>query len=198
LLLDIFVQLYCDHSDKALEDVSGDFATIFATIYLSLEVGLKLVASGIKEAWPGRTGSRIVYLSYTLICAAAVVGMGYAKDLRTEDELKGKRVPLTKALFISKAADAGRLLMRDPKMALMLPTQFAFATMATFFSAFVSPKIVNIVLSNAAVGLFSSVYGAVAAVIAHGGGAFIERTGTHGEFGCMVYSGVWCIRRHVH
>jgi hypothetical protein len=65
------------------EKAAGKFASIFATIYLALEVSFKVAASGIKQAIPGQRGSEVMYLIFMVVGGVlSCVGMSRIDDLQ--------------------------------------------------------------------------------------------------------------------
>jgi hypothetical protein len=167
-------KLSAAETGEPLENVTGEFASLFATIFLSLELGSKLLAYGVKAALPEK-GSMVLYIAFTAVCLASVLGMYSAKDLRSSAEQE--KTPITQELILGKSIAAGRLLLTDSKMSLMVPTQLAFATIATFLGSFVTPFITNKAIGNSYVALFLGVIAGVAAITSFFAGRFIKSTG---------------------
>jgi hypothetical protein len=105
------------------------------------------------------------------------------------DELASDvKMPITSRMVVANALGAGRLLLRSTKMQLMMPTQFAFAFMAAFENAYVSPSITASVIGNASIGYFAGIVAGTAALIAFFAGVYIEHTGI--KWPMMLLGGV--------
>ena len=68
------------------------------------------------------------------------------------------------------------MLLSDPKMALLIPTQLAFAVVATFLNAYITPAVLGNVIGNAKIGYFLGIIAAVATVVSVAAGWFIRKT----------------------
>jgi hypothetical protein len=130
-------RLYSGATGKDLGIVTGELGSIFATIYLGLELVTKLLAGCVKLAFPGKAGSIVVYVSCTIVCVFSVFGMLATIDLRSAKQKEGTII--TFDLLTAKAIAAANLMVSDVRMPLMVPTQLAFSCVATFLGAYVTP-----------------------------------------------------------
>jgi hypothetical protein len=67
---------------------------------------------------------------------------------------RGTAAGVSAKLVYSKAAGAMRLLWHNKKMALVLPTQFAFSVVASFLGSWITPNVLTKVVGNEKIGLF--------------------------------------------
>ncbi|MDA9686868.1 hypothetical protein N9U05_00075 [bacterium] len=162
--------LYADAADIAPEQATGLMSTRFATIFLIFEVVMKTLGALIKS-FGGEEGTKVMY--GVLACCGLVSILGVSRVL----VLKKEKEEVTSAMVLNKAGAGIKLLSTDPKMALMLPYQFAFSLNAAFLNGFISPQVTATVLSNAAIGYFTGIVALVAAIVSYGAGKFIKRTG---------------------
>jgi hypothetical protein len=130
-------KLYASATGKDLPTVTGELGSHFATIFLSLELVFKLLAGFIKLGIPGKTGSLVVYIFFFIACVCSVFGMIACTDLRSAEERQPKAV--TADMITGKAIAAANLMVSDIRMPLMIPTQLAFAFVASFLGAYVTP-----------------------------------------------------------
>jgi len=188
-------KLYASATGKDLPTVTGELGSHFATIFLSLELVFKLLAGFIKLGIPGKTGSVVVYIFFFIACVCSVFGMIACTDLRSAEERQPKAV--TAEMITGKAIAAANLMVSDIRMPLMIPTQLAFAFVASFLGAYVTPDITGKALgadANAYIAFFLGQIALVAALVSYAGGKFISATGLQwpmmamgaGAFSCVV------------
>lgn len=122
------------------QKVTGSFASSFATIFLACEVSFKFVGSLIKQL-AGDSGTKIMYLVFTLICGMSVAGMTTIPEMRTDDDKKSDSEPTVVDAVCKKALSALRLLGTDFRMVLMLPFEFSFGLLGALLNGYISPHI---------------------------------------------------------
>merc|ERR1711968_201022 len=101
---------------------------MFATCYLGLEVGCKILAALLRQALG--VGTMLFFLS--VVAGVSFVGMLFVYPLKENDKITQK------TLSYYKVREGVQLLTKDPKMLLMLPTQMAFGFMAAFLNTYVA------------------------------------------------------------
>jgi MFS family permease len=94
-----------------------------------------------------------MFATSSVASALAALSMTRIADLGGEQqradtllcEARGQSVC---AMALHQVSAAARLLVRDPKMALMLPFEFSFGIMNAFMPSYVSPKVLELTLGN--------------------------------------------------
>jgi hypothetical protein len=119
------------------EEASGFFSSLFATLYLSFEVGLKLC--GILVARFGPSSSTFaIFAVYSVIAVVSTLLMATIRDMRSSEDL------LLKASLRTNCSNhlsaSLRLLLSNPKCYLMFPTNAAFGFSAAFIDAYVQGR----------------------------------------------------------
>jgi hypothetical protein len=146
-------QAYAAASDENVEAATGMFASMFATVYLILEVGVKLLGSAVKQAFPGDTGTEAMYLIFMLAGVISCIGMSRVDDLRSEAR-QHERKSLSCDLVFAQASGAFRLLISDARMGLLIPTQVAFAVVAAFLGSWITPQVLGKAIGNEMIGYY--------------------------------------------
>jgi hypothetical protein len=167
-------QAFANVSACSLERATGMLASKFATVYLVSEVGVKFLGSAIKQAVPGKAGSELMYLVFMVAGIISCVGMARIDDLRPSGQRV--RTKLSYDLLFAQSSGAFRLLWRNPKMGLLIPTQLAFAVVAAFLGAWITPQVLGKAIGNDVIGYFLGIIAAVAALTSFAAGHFIKHT----------------------
>lgn len=171
-----------EEEEEHRQKVTGSFASYFATIYLACEVSFKFIGSLIKQL-AGDSGTKIMYLVFTVICGMSVVGMTTIPELCTDDEKKSDSEPTVVATVCTKVLAALRLLATDFRMVLLLPFEFSFGLLGALLNGYISPHILaqkqnpSSPLPATYIGYFAGIVAGVACVVSKAGGEFINRTG---------------------
>merc|ERR1712072_867860 len=156
---------------KTPEEVTGTFASYFATCFLFCEISFKFIGAGIKLAIPHKP--MVMYLVFTLVGAVSVIGMPTIQSIKKEEETP----QITLKLVTDRSSLALKLLFSDPKMLLLLPFEFTFGFSASLLNGFVSPKVTKNVLGSADIGWVSGIIAGIACIVSALGGGFIKKTG---------------------
>lgn len=165
---------YAELAGITEEAATGQFSTYFATCFLVFEISFKFIGGGIKQA-AGEVGTKAMYAVFFGVGVCAVFGMTQITSI--EPPSTGEKKTITMALATQKAGAAMRLLCSNPKMALMLPFEFAFGLSAAFLNGYVSSQVTKNVFkwdkSGSLIGYFSGIVAVVACVVSIAGGRFI-------------------------
>jgi hypothetical protein len=134
--------------------VNSNFAGIFATAYLGLEMITKTLATILALVFPD-SATTIIFSVYTIIAVASVFVVAILYDL---DE--SGTWDFSTDTIVTNSMAAGKLVLEDPRLALMLPFQIAFG----FASSFVPYYIFGTVIADSS-SLGSTYVGLLSAVI---------------------------------
>jgi MFS family permease len=179
--------MYAVATGRPDTEITGYFASVFAAIFMFGDITVKLIASGLKETGPN--GTNLAYVVFCGLGVASVVGMTFVEDIKIQGASKRE---INSDLVLDKVSAALRLLFTNPKMLLMLPTQFTFGFLAAFLNSYVSSEIVNDVIGNSAIGYFAGIIGVSALIVSIVSGFFIKHTGLKWPmmlFGATIYLG---------
>jgi hypothetical protein len=185
-------KLYAAAKNQPLEKVSSMLGSTFAIIYLGSEMTADYLASLIKHFLPGTKGNKVVYGSYTIICAVSVFGMMLAQDVRPAPE-RGSVKSLSLNMVTQKAAAAANLLMNDLRMVLMVPTQLAFAFVSTFLTAYINSEITAQMIGHANLGLLLGEIAFIAGLTSFISERFITATGLLWPMMCLGAFAFACV-----
>lgn len=179
-------KLYSSAVGMPGEDVTSKFGGDFASVFLLLEVCLKLLSTSLIEA--AGVGWRVIFGLYTVVSIVPVVFLSGIADLDPKRRGYGAVVrsasegELAVAINNEGAGDARRrragcltdnkataslnLLLSDPKMKYLVPMPFLFGLSSAFSTSVINGEVVEDVLkddTSAFVGLLSAVTSLVAA-----------------------------------
>merc|ERR1712232_145318 len=117
-------------------------------VFLFFEITLRFVGGGIQQIGNGQ--KRAMYTVFFFIGLATVIGIRSIQNVAKES--KGE---ISRGIIFQKSTIALKLLSDDPKMALMLPTEFTFGLMAAFLNSYIGPKITKPIIGGAYISYFS-------------------------------------------
>ena len=146
-------KLYSDATGTSVEEVNATFAGIFATAYLGIEMIAKILATVIFVLEPSRA-SAIIFTIYTCLAVASCVVVNMLDDL-----LEKGTWDFSINTILSNAGSAARLVVEDPRLALMLPFQISFGFASSFVPYYIFGTVIgrSEELGSAYVGLLSSI-----------------------------------------
>lgn len=156
-------KLYSEATSIPAEKVNATFAGVFATSYLGLEMVTKVLATLI---WLGAPDSApyIVFSVYAVIAFVSCIVVATISDLDESGTYDFACETVT-----NNSIAAGRLVVEDPRLALVIPFQIAFGFCSSFVPYYVFGTIIgdSSSLGSTYVGLLSAVIvltGAVTAI----------------------------------
>lgn len=169
-------------------EATGKFSSYFATCFLFCEISFKFIGAAIKQT-AGPVGTKAMYICF--LCIGVVSAFAMTR-IRSIDENR-ERPEITAKLVTQKGAAAMKLLCSTPKMALMLPFEFAFGLSAAFLNGYISTNVTKNVFSEKQylIGYFAGIVAFVAMVVSFVGGKFIERTKLKSPLmilGCLAFA----------
>jgi hypothetical protein len=132
-------QDYATHSGQTTTSATSKLASIFAFIYLSLEVLLRAMSTALLQA--GLQWSTIFQV-YAFITALSAVLMAYVQQMNVAPQ--DSPLPNTTALY--KVTAAWQLLVNDSKMKYMIGLNAVFGFSASFLNSYVNGEVVRVVL----------------------------------------------------
>jgi len=147
--------LSADERSKLKEEATSRLSSWFAAIYLSGELGLKLLVSVIMS----QVSQTISFVVFTVIAVVSVFGMISIADL-------AKALPPSprKGMPWHHKAKAVFALLRKPKLLLLIPQNAAFGFASGFCAYYVNGKIVKPYLGTSNIGYLTSISAGCAAL----------------------------------
>lgn len=140
-----------------VDDSTSLFAGVFAFVYLSEEVLLRSLSTGL-ISYGIQWGS--VFGVYTLVAVISTIGMCWIKKYPKDDSQAHSSI-----LF--KVTATLRLLRKDPKMKYMIGLNAAFGFSGAFLNSYVNGEVVRVALNDDEskyVGILSAMVAVVAAL----------------------------------
>jgi hypothetical protein len=183
---------YAKLTGATAEDVTGEFAAKFATIFLFCEVSFKFIGGAIAGSCPPYA----MYLVFTLVGVLSAMGMTTIQSVSAE-----KTEPLSLESVMKKSGLALGLIASDPKMLFLLPTEIAFGFASAFLNSYISPKVIKPIVGKATIGYFAGIVAGVACIVSAGGGAVVKKTGLKwpnmlvGGFCFVCMSGIFLVTK---
>lgn len=156
-------EVYAEKAQMTETNATSLLGGIFAFIYLSFEVSLKVLSTILLEA--GHTWHTI-FAIYFLAAVISSIFMFFIHDYRHTVSMN-TNVDDMEASVWRKITVAGRLLIQDPKMKYMFGLNAAFGLSATFISSYVSGAFEKLTLSDndsKYIGILSATTPCVAAI----------------------------------
>lgn len=145
-------KLFSETTSINIETVSADFAGLFASVFLWMELMTKVLPSVTYLAF-GENGPFIIILFY------AIISFGNCFLMGTLDDLGDTGTWVANYISISRdAGDAARLVYNEPRLSYLLPFQVAFGFASSFVPYYIFGTVVSgsVHLGPAYVGLFSA------------------------------------------
>lgn len=159
--------------EQVYKQVNSTFAGIFATCYLGLEVITKVIATVVFVANEDNAPF-IIFTIYSAIALLAFVTL-YTLDSLGED---GTWKFDTDTMVINSLS-AGRMMVTDAKLTLLLPFQLAFGFVASYMQYYVFGTVVadSDQLGGTYIGLLSAIIACTGALTAIPAGALANKYG---------------------
>jgi len=154
-------EVYAEKAQMSETSATSLLGGIFAFIYLSTEVSLKVLSTIMLEI--GYTW-HIIFLIYFIVAVMSSFLMYFIYDYRGRVNMSPQEM---QASFFSKVTAAGKLLIQDPKMKYMFGLNAAFGFSATFVGSYVSGEFEALAISDndsKYIGVLSATTSCVAAV----------------------------------
>ena len=154
---------YAIQKGSTVEDSTSLFGGIFAGIYLSEEVLLRLFSSIMAKTlnWSWKS----IFSGYTMIAVLSTLFMlSVHKYPLTEKEMRKNE----QSSPFEKVTVVGKLLISDRKMKYMIPLNAVFGFSAAFITSFVNGEVIRVVLSDqnsTDIGFLTALTSCVAAVL---------------------------------
>jgi len=181
----------CQAVVTTVEDASKDLGGLFAAIYLTGELAMRLFSTVVVATfgWSWKD----VFLGYTAISLVSTLLMStLVTSYGDEDnqEVQGQYVPND---ALHKITSTWRLLITDYRMKYMVPICGVFALTSSFFTSFVNGEVLILALQDTNtvyVGLLGSVTSATAALSSILFASLAQRTGntTVLAIGCAAFA----------
>ena len=121
----------------SLSESTSNLAGAFAFIYLTTEVFLRILSSGLA----GFVSWRIIFGVYTLVAYTATFGMVLIKDYGNDDE----HVP-TSTLY--KVTATLQLLFSNRKMVYLVPLSATFGFTSAFINSYIDGEVIRAALND--------------------------------------------------
>lgn len=140
-------ELYAYTLQVERETATAFLSGVFATLYLGLELGLKLVSSFVLSRPGWERAPTALFVIYTCVALGASVGMLLVRPLREAQPPPGappaaraapRAEPGSPKLLLALA-----LMQRDPKILLLAPINTAFGFMASLMNFYVNGVLVK-------------------------------------------------------
>jgi hypothetical protein len=146
-------KLYSDATGVGVEKINATFAGIFATVYLGTEMITKVLATLIFIFYPSKAPA-VIFTVYTVLAVLAVLTVSMLDDLKESGSWD-----FSIGTILTNSAGAGKLLIEDPRLALMIPFQISFGFASSFVPYYIFGTVINgsKVLGSTYVGLLSAV-----------------------------------------
>lgn len=146
-------KLYSEPTGISVEKVNATFAGIFATSYLGLEMVTKVLATVIFITTPD-SAPFIIFTIYTVIAVSSCFVVAGLSDLDERGTWDFSCESIT-----HNAGAAGKLVVEDPRLALMIPFQIAFGFASSFVPYYVFGTVIagSEALGSTYVGLLSAI-----------------------------------------
>ncbi|KAL3944810.1 MAG: hypothetical protein SGBAC_001133 [Bacillariaceae sp.] len=127
---------------QSVEVSTASLAGIFAAIYLSEELVLRLLSTLLLESgiasWDG------IFCVYTLVALLSVIPMPFLRDYRSTEVSDNESL----SQIVDQVTVAGRLLVRDPKMKYMVGLNAVFGFTSAFLGSYVNGEVLPVALSD--------------------------------------------------
>jgi len=165
---------YAEARGETFGTATSYFSGIFAFIYLALEVVAKLGSYAVLEAYGEDNSSKahaLIFSIYTAAAAVSAAGMYFVPEAPGVEERRGGN-------WGDKALSAIRLLILDPRMRYLAPTNITFGFVSSFSTNVVNAKIIKEYMGESAVPLVSAMLSGIAAAAAMPLGRLGNITGT--------------------
>eukprot|EP00756_Hemistasia_phaeocysticola_P021938 Hpha_TRINITY_DN15803_c3_g1::TRINITY_DN15803_c3_g1_i1::g.189844::m.189844 len=197
---------------------TAKFSSVFATVYLGIEVLMKMLSSFIQlwactNKWhgdflTGRCGVKgepdpsekdkgqiivfVLYLSLSITACLLMLIVPMPVSEHDKEEEKKKEEEGTKPNWIEKSKDAVALMGRNPKILLMSGVNMAFGGTAAYLNSYVTGTVIKQGLGDDKVGYFVSIIPLLATLESIPFGKLMECIGTKVPliiFGMMCFGG---------
>jgi len=156
-----------DHANQLRQSLSistSSFAGIFAFLYLSEELVLRLLSTILVGHFPWE----FIFGFYTFVAITATVAMPLVARYPTDDDDHGNSDNPSRSTIFYKVTAAGQLLWRDPKMKYMIGLNSVFGFTSAFSNSYVNGEVVPVALhdpNSKFVGILSAWASATAAIM---------------------------------
>jgi len=173
-----------EHANWLQQDVklsTSYFAGIFAFIYLTEEVLLRLLSTALLET--GRISWTVIFGVYTTVAIMSTLGMVLVRNYPNTND-SGVSV-------FYKVTAAAQLLRSDPKMKYMIGLNAAFGLAGAFLNSYINGEVVRVALNDPDsryVGGLSALVAIVAAIASLGLSRVAQRYGK----GVILVGGALC------
>lgn len=157
-------KLFCENTGSDLEEVNNTFASIFATSFLGIEMITKLFATGVYLLIPtGYWAPCVIFSLYTAVSFISCYLIAAMHDLGV-----GPNYDFSYKVISKSAGAAAKLVVKEPRMALLVPYQLAFGFTSSFVPYYVFGTVVSrsSKLGSTYVGVLSAVVALTAASVA--------------------------------
>uniref|UniRef100_A0A7S3Q7P5 Major facilitator superfamily (MFS) profile domain-containing protein n=1 Tax=Chaetoceros debilis TaxID=122233 RepID=A0A7S3Q7P5_9STRA len=145
-----------------IEDATSLFGGLFAGIYLSEEVVMRLFST-IMLSWGWSWVA--VFVGYTIIALVSAFLMVFVNDYPISEEEQQRND--SQSVFY-KSTVTLRLMVNDPKMKWMIPLSATFALSSVLIGTFVNAEVLRVALSDSGskyVGVLTSISAAVGGIM---------------------------------
>lgn len=133
------------HLDQSVEISTASLAGIFAFLYLTEEVLLRLLSTFLLES--GIASWETIFGVYTAVAFLSVVPVPFLRDYGSADRTFDNNNESLSSIF-DKATVAGKLLVKDPKMKYMIGLNAVFGFTAAFLGSYVNGEVLPVALND--------------------------------------------------
>jgi len=131
--------------DQSVEISTASLAGIFAFLYLTEEVLLRLLSTFLLES--GIASWETIFGVYTAVAFLSVVPVPFLRDYGSADRTFDNNNESLSSIF-DKATVAGKLLVKDPKMKYMIGLNAVFGFTAAFLGSYVNGEVLPVALND--------------------------------------------------